>query len=127
MDKDELKALIGFQQGELDAVILYQALAKRMKDEETKQILLSIAADEGKHAAILRQYTETKLEPKPTLKNVSLLAHRIVGKKTLFKIMAKFEYNAANNYAPYFEKYPRIRDEITPDETKHGNLLMSLI
>lgn len=123
---DEMKALLGFQQGELDAVALYTAMAKVTKDEEMKLTLTKMAADEGKHARILKEYTDTVLKPKNTMKNFVVPLYRIAGKKPLFKFMAKFEYDSTEKYQPYIEKYPNIA-EIAADETRHGNLLIDMM
>ena len=122
MDEKERKALIGFQQAELDAVLLYQGLAELMKTEEERTLMLKIAADEGRHAGILKQYTDEKLTPNPKLGKTVAALYRVMGKKTLFALMSKFEINSAGTYEPYFEKYPAIAG-IAADEIRHGHLL----
>ena len=56
--KQEVKELlVQYQQGELDGVLVYQALAKLSPNESMKKALLELAADEGRHAGILKKYT----------------------------------------------------------------------
>ncbi len=122
----ELEKLISFQQGELDAVLMYKALAEKMKTEKEKEVLLSIAADEGRHAAILRQYTKKKLEPKSTLARLLPPLYKIMGKKRLFPIVSKFEAGTVASYEPYFKKFPEIKG-IAADEARHAELLKSIM
>lgn len=126
MDEKDMKALLDFQQGELDAVALYKGLSQVVKDDEMRDTMTKMAADEGKHARILKEYTNTVLQPKTLMKNAVILLYRIFGKKPLFKFMARFEYNSTDSYQPYIEKYPNIA-EIASDETRHGNLLIEMM
>lgn len=126
MEQREMKKLIAAQQTELDAVLLYQGLAKLMKTEEEKQVLLGIAADEGRHAGILKQITGADLKPKKTLAKATAVMYKIGGKRLLFPFMAKFETNSYFTYQPFFETYPQIAD-IASDETRHGHLLTEMI
>ena len=61
--KQEVKELlVQYQQGELDGVLVYQALAKLSPNESMKKALLELVADEGRHAGILKKYTNKILE-----------------------------------------------------------------
>ena len=60
------QALLEFQQGELDAVILYRKIAAQIKNAEVASVLREIARDEGRHAAILFKLTRETLKPKET-------------------------------------------------------------
>lgn len=123
---DEMKALLAAQQSELDAVVLYKALANKMKSKSDKELMLSLAADEGRHAAILKEITQQTLKPKSALKNLTLPLYAVLGKKIAFKIIAKVEYAGGDTYKQFFEKYPKTK-EIAADETKHGNMLKEAI
>lgn len=59
--------LIKAQQKELDVVLMYRGLANLAKDEPTRKTLLRCAADEGKHAAMLKTLTGVNLTPSHTL------------------------------------------------------------
>ena len=125
MAKTVLEKLIASQQTELDAVLLYQALAKEMKTEEEKELLLSMAADEGKHGAILKGITGAPLKPNPALANMAVKMYKIGGRKLLFPFMAKFEINSFFSYQKYFTEYPEIA-KIASDEIRHGHILNDL-
>lgn len=120
-----MNKMIKFQQGELDAVIMYKSLADKMNHDEDRKMLLSIAADEGKHARILKNITNTDLKAEAGLKKAVLFFYRIVGKKLLFKIISQSETNAYKSYEPYFNKFPQIK-EIADDELRHGKLLSKI-
>ena len=124
--KTELEALIASQQTELDAVLLYQALAKLMKTEEDKEILLSMAADEGRHASILRGITGKQLQPNGTLAKMTTVMYKAGGKRVLLPFMARFEIESFFSYQKYFQRYPAIA-AIAADEIRHGHLLNRLL
>ena len=63
MKQNGNKVLLKLQQGELDAVLVYRKLAELASSEEEKNVLLSIAADEGRHASIIREYSKEILKP----------------------------------------------------------------
>lgn len=120
-----MKTLIIAQQNELNAVLLYKALAE-LKSEQDKALMLSIAAEEGRHAAILKESTKESLRPKATLKNIILLSYKTLGKKITFSILSKSEMAASKFYIPFFEKYPKTK-QISADEAKHSKLLKQAV
>ncbi len=124
--KSEMDKLIASQQTELDAVLLYQALAELAKSEEEKQTFLAMAADEGRHAAILRGITGAQLTPKNTLAKLSATMFRFGGRKVLLHFMAQFEINSFFSYQKYFDRYPEIAS-IASDEIRHGHLLTAMM
>ena len=124
--KTDMQVLTTSQQTELDAVLLYQALAKLMKTEEEKQTLLAMAADEGRHGAILRGITGKDLKPKPALAKAAAALYKVGGKKLLFPFMAKFEIESFFSYQKFFAAYPEIA-AIASDEIRHGHLLTEMM
>lgn len=119
---DDKKLLLAAQQSELNAVVMYKALAEKMKTESDKELMLALAADEGRHAAILKDITQEILKPKSVLKTATLPLYAVCGRKFTFLMMAKFEYAADKTYKGFFEKYPQTK-QIAADETKHGDML----
>lgn len=116
------KAVKIFQQGELNAVVMYRDLASRMKTEEDKKLLTEIAADEGRHAGILRKITNLDLQPKSGLKYLVLPVYKLCGRKVLYTIVGISEKAAGGVYRILFKAYPETR-QIAADEKRHGNLL----
>lgn len=118
--------LIAFQQQELDAVIMYRALALKMENKQDRELLDELAACEGKHAALLKKLTGRTLKPRSFMKNLVLCGNFVIGKKLLFRIMAKTETAAYNLYKPFFDDFP-VTVEIAEDEIRHGEDLMKAI
>ncbi|MBO7374062.1 MAG: ferritin-like domain-containing protein, partial [Oscillospiraceae bacterium] len=53
--KEERNVLRKAQQGELDAVKMYNALAKTVKDPKDAETFRQLAAEEGRHAAVFKE------------------------------------------------------------------------
>ncbi|MBU3188292.1 hypothetical protein K9O30_02775 [Clostridium bowmanii] len=124
--EEEKKQLIKAQQGELDAVVLYRKLSVMTKEIKNKEIFLKIAADEGKHASILRKYTGEKLEAKNFKTLVVTITYKVFGEKYLLNTIGKGEFKAAKDYLPLVMKFPDIQ-KIIDDENLHGNLMSKMI
>ena len=123
---NDRKILLKSQQGELDAVRMYQALAEVVKDTKDADTFRKLAAEEGHHAAVFHGLTNENLKPKKTLAILMPILYKIIGKKRLYPLIAKGEYAAADNYAPVAEKFPVI-ESVRKDETRHGDTVASLI
>ena len=48
------------------------------------------------------------------------LMYRIIGKKKLYPMIAKGEYDAGKNYLPVVSKFPEV-ESVKNDEHRHGN------
>ena len=118
--------LLKSQQGELDAVLMYQALAEVVKDTKDADTFRKLAAEEGHHAAVFHGLTNENLKPKKTLAILMPILYKIIGKKRLYPLIAKGEYAAAENYAPVVEKFPVI-ESVRKDETRHGDTVAGLL
>ncbi|GKX68600.1 ferritin family protein [Inconstantimicrobium mannanitabidum] len=125
IETNEKIKLIKSQQGELDAVILYKKLSAVIKETEYKEIFLKIAADEGKHAGILRSYTQENLKPKGGKAAFIIIMYKVLGLKFTLRILSKGEIKAANEYAFLVNKFHKI-NEIMKDEQRHGELMRNM-
>ncbi len=126
MDRNEQKTLLKAQQGELDAVLMYNALADTVKSRSDAEAFRRLAEEEGKHAAVFRCLTDQALKPQKTLAILLPLLYRVMGRKRLYPLIAKFEYDAVNTYAPVAAKYPAV-ESVKGDEKRHGDIVMSLL
>ncbi|MBQ6165750.1 MAG: rubrerythrin [Clostridia bacterium] len=126
MDGNELKTLLGAQQGELDAVLMYQALANAVREQNDAQTFRRLAAEEGRHAAVFKELTQRTLKPKKTLATLLPILYRLLGRKRLYPIIAKFEYAAVDNYAPVAERFPEVQS-VRDDEKRHGDTVKGLL
>ncbi len=64
MEKRDMEILLKSQQGELDAVLMYEALAKVVKDRRDSDTFKQLASEEGHHASVFRNLTKQTLKPK---------------------------------------------------------------
>ena len=118
--------LIFAQQGELDAVLMYNKLAEKVKDQKDAATFRQLAAEEGRHASVFHAYTKKVLKPKKTKAIAVPLLYSIVGKKVLYPIIAKQEYAAADKYIKLVPIFPDV-ESVMHDETRHGDTVKGLL
>ncbi|MCR4661850.1 MAG: demethoxyubiquinone hydroxylase family protein [Clostridia bacterium] len=125
---NDKKFLKQSQQGELDAVPMYINLSKKFekKNPEVAEMLKSMAVDEGKHASVFKKISGETLKPRMFLAKLVPLAMNLIGKKNMFKIIAKQEYKTYYTYAPWIEKFPEITN-VQADERKHGDMALKIV
>jgi rubrerythrin len=126
MDQNDLKTLLKAQQGELDAVLMYNALANAAGDPNDAETFRRLAAEEGRHAAVFKNLTRETLQPKKTLATLLPILYKVIGRKRLYPIIAKFEYGAADTYAPVAERFPEVLS-VRDDEKRHGDTVTALL
>ncbi len=125
MEDSLRKSLNKNQKGELDAVIMYRMLAKRMKTEKFAAAMERLAGDEQRHADAFKKLTGDTVKSSK-LQGIAVCAvYRIIGRKKLFKLMAKFEYAALEGYKKFIPDFPEL-ESVRLDEGKHGDALISL-
>ena len=123
---EEMKVLLKSQQGEADAVLMYNALAKVVKDPADAETFRKLAAEEGHHASVFRALTNQTLMPKKTMAFFLPKLYRILGKKRLYPLIAQGEYNAVKSYEPLAGRFPEIQS-VKDDEQRHGDTVMNLL
>ncbi|MBR6334599.1 MAG: rubrerythrin [Clostridia bacterium] len=123
---EEMKVLLKSQQGEADAVLMYTALAKAVKDPGDAETFRTLAAEEGHHASVFRGLTNQVLKPKKTMAFFLPKLYRILGKKRLYPLIAKGEYAAEKNYEPVALRFEEIQS-VKDDEKRHGDTVMNLL
>ncbi|UKK49973.1 rubrerythrin [Prevotella sp. E13-17] len=121
-----LKELLRSQQGELDAVLMYQRLAKLAKTSKERDAFVQLAKEEGRHASVFHAYTKVALKPKKTMSRLIVILYYLMGKKRLYRMMADGEYKAAVGYEHLIAEYPEV-ESVKNDEHRHGNILSGLI
>jgi len=122
----EMKVLLKSQQGEVDAVPMYLALAEVVEDEKDARTFRQLAAEEGHHATVFKSLTKQTLAPK-RLKTVALpKLYKLPGKKRLYPLIAQGEYAAVKTYRPVVERFPETAS-VRDDEKRHGDLVMALL
>lgn len=124
--KTQMKVLRKAQQGEVDAVLMYEKLAGVVKDPKDKAAFERLAGDEARHANVFFRYTKKAVRPDPTKSIVVPLMYRTLGKEKTYPIIAKGEYEAADKYKPVITDFPEV-EAVMNDEVHHGNAVMSLL
>ncbi len=124
--KQEIKEqLLKYQQAELDGVLVYQALAKLVPNEDMKNKLLELAADEGGHAAILRKYTNEVLTASDKGAKQITNMYKELGNK-IFAMIADAEDKGEEMYKPFTDEIPEAKS-IMEDEVRHGKIVRSFL
>ena len=123
MTQEQFKELLRSQQGELNAVLMYQRLAKVVKTDKEREAFLQ---EEGRHASVFHAYTKEALKPKKTMAVIMPLLYRILGKKRLYKLIAKGEYDAATGYEHLIADFPDV-ESVKNDEKRHGDIVSGLL
>lgn len=126
MTTEQKVKLLKLQQGELNAVLIYQRLANLTKLEKGKEVFLKIAADEGKHAGILRSYTQEVLKPQGTKALVVGILYKLLGHNYVIGLLEKGELASIKHYEPLKDAFPKIQ-QIMEDELLHAAMAKSLL
>ena len=126
ISKEDMKILLKSHQGELDVVLMYQALADVVKDKNDAATFRKLAAEEGHHAAVFHKFTRKNLKPNKNLAFFMPILYKLMGKKRLYPKIVKGEYKASENYAPVAKKFPKI-ESVREDEKRHGDMVASLL
>ena len=126
ISKEDMKILLKSQQGELDVVLMYKALADVVKNKEDRETFKKLASEEGHHAAVFHKLTQANLKPKKKLAIIMPMLYKILGKKRLYPKIVEGEYKAGQNYGLVAEKFPEI-EIVKNDEIRHGDMVKDLL
>lgn len=126
MTQQQKKELLRSQQGELDAVLMYQRLAKIVKTEEERAVFMQLAKEEGRHASVFHRYTKEALKPGRAKSYLIAVLYYVLGRNRLYKLIAKGEYDAAVAYEHLISEFPEVQS-VKDDEKRHGDIVSALI
>ena len=126
MTPKQYKELLRSQQGETNAVLMYKRLAQVVKTEREREAFLQLAREEGRHARVFHAYTKQVLKPQKTMSVVLPLLYRLLGKKRLYRMIAKGEYDAAVGYEHLIADFPEV-ESVKNDEKRHGDIVSALL
>lgn len=121
-----MKILLKSQQGELDAVLMYKALSKKVKHKKDAETFTRLATEEGYHAMVFKKLTNKVLKPKKTMAILIPILYSILGRERLYKMIARGEYDAADKYMSVIGRFPEV-ESVKNDETRHGDMVMALL
>ena len=126
MTPKQYKELLRSQQGETNAVLMYKRLAQVVKTEREREAFLQLAREEGRHASVFHTYTKQVLKPQKTMAVVLPLLYRLLGKRWLYCLIAKGEYDAAVAYEHLIADFPEV-ESVKNDEKRHGDIVSALL
>lgn len=98
LSKKTKEIVLGFQINELTEALVYERIAAFVKDEKDKQTLLSIAADERRHAEVWKSYTKEDVKPKMGQVRKWTIIARVLGYTFALKKMESGEKGATKVY-----------------------------
>ena len=124
--KKEMKVLLKSQQGELDAVLMYNALAEVAKLQKDKDTFRQLAKEEGHHASVFHKLTQRESAQKHTKEILLPILYKILPHCVLYPAIAQGEYAAVKTYAPVAEKFPEV-ESVKNDEKRHGDTVKGLL
>ena len=78
------------------------------------------------HRGFFHAYTKEVLKPKKTMARIMPLLYYILGKKRLYKLIAKGEYDAAIGYEHLIKDFPEV-ESVKNDEKRHGDIVSELL
>ena len=126
ISQEDMQVLTAAQQGELAAVLMYNALAKVAKDPADAAVFRQLAAEEGRHAAVFRNYTGQVVKAKKTKAIMLPIMYRVLGRKKLYPIIAKGEYDAEQKYESVAARFPEVAS-VKADERRHGDMVLAML
>ncbi len=123
---DQMNALLTAQQGEEDAVYMYEQLAKVGRDDADREAFLRLAGDEKRHSDVFKRYTCMDVKANPAKGIFVPMMYRVLGKKKVYPIIAQGEYDAAEKYKHIIDDFPEVV-EVMNDEVHHGDAVKGLL
>jgi vacuolar iron transporter family protein len=127
ISEDIRKKLLIDQQHEIDSHHIYSNLAKKVKDENNRQILQRIANDEKKHYELLSKYTGVEVKPGKFKVWFFTMLTTLFGLTFGLKLMEKAEQEAQDiDYAGLDAHIPEVKD-VMKDEEEHEHELLNMI
>ncbi len=118
--------LFDFQRNEASEHVIYQRLAKLVRDHHNHAALNRIAADELRHYNVYKDYTHREIAPDRLKIGWHLLLARLFGVTFSIKLMENGEQKAQKAYKQLIGLVPEI-EKIIADEHGHERELVRLI
>jgi VIT1/CCC1 family predicted Fe2+/Mn2+ transporter len=115
--------LENFQRTEVTEHLIYQRLAKSIKDPANRKIMQQIAEDELRHAQDWKEFTQRDIKPDMWQVWKYYLISRIFGFTFGIKLMERGEEQAQANYGKLKGQIPGIENWIHEEEIHEQRLL----
>ena len=121
--REQIKYL---QKEELNGMKTYLMLARMVKDEENKKVLLRIADEEQKHYDIWKIYTDEDVQPNNLKVHFFYWVSKIFGLTFGIRLMELGEEEAQKAYLEIIHKIPEA-EEMMKEEEVHEELLIDML
>ena len=118
--------LTSMQRGEITEHQVYTNIAKGVKDEKNREVLLRIAREEKAHATLWQKYTGVEAKPDGLKVLWYSLLNRLFGFTFTLKLMERGEDNASDVYSALAAEVPEAQ-KIAKDEEAHEQALLQLL
>jgi len=126
LSSNTINVLLKMQRNEVTEHLIYQNLARRVKDEENRDILLRIADEELRHAKIWEQLTGKEVKPHRFKVFIYTLLALLLGYTFVLKKMEMGEDKAIAGYSAMIEELPQAK-QIADDEHRHEQSLLAML
>ena len=120
-----MSSLLHAQQGEMDAILMYNKLAEIVSEADAR-VFRQLAAEEGRHASVFHNYTGRVLQPKKTKSVLIPLLYRTLGRKRTYSLISKGEYSAGEDYKTLLCTFSDVQS-VLDDEIRHGDMVKALL
>ncbi|WP_028972843.1 VIT1/CCC1 transporter family protein [Spirochaeta cellobiosiphila] len=126
ISKEARKIILKAQKSEITEHYIYLKLAKRVKDENNKQVLIRIANEEKNHYEIWKEYTNIEIKPNHFKIIFFYLIARILGLTFGIKLMEKREEIGKTGYRQLAKEVPEAL-QIANEEDEHEQTLINML
>lgn len=124
--KEHIDLIKKFQKNEATASRLYQYIAKSIKDEKNKEVMLKMAHDEKAHSLVWKQYTNVVIKPNKFKVIFYKLICFLLGYTFVIKLLEKDEYKGISSMECVKEHFPEI-EQIIAQEKAHEEALVDML
>ena len=123
---EQFSHMMLLQQEELNGQIIYNHLAKTVKDPHNQKILKRIAAEEHKHYNIWKKYTQKDIPPNKAKIFFYYWVSKILGLTFGIKLMELGEEHTQAAYQELIDAIPEAK-EMLEEEEKHEEELLDML
>ncbi|NLE09645.1 MAG: rubrerythrin family protein [Dehalococcoidales bacterium] len=120
------RTLLKAQKAEITEYLIYTKLAKVVKDEANRDILIQISKDELRHYRLWKRYTGKDKKPNWFMVWFFYFISRVLGLSFGLKLMERGETKANAAYESLSKRVPEAM-EIAHDEDEHEKQLLEMI
>ncbi|WP_456451680.1 VIT1/CCC1 transporter family protein [Hydrogenimonas sp.] len=114
------------QQNEIDDYAVYTRLAHLAREEENRELLRQIAAEELEHYRFWEKVTGERLQARAWVVGLYLFLARLFGLSFALKLLEKREEGAEDFYRQLFDTYPEAKT-IYAQEMGHEKKLLGML